>query len=164
MNNATLTLSKEKGVNPRLTCCRRCGKDANELLLLGAHDSLCQCDYCGLMHMGGAMNRRCQREGCSGKQVFVRKIEDHERLPASSLCDGCEKEVKEHSEIVAAGGLFWRCADCKREGVIQGTSPLCGSVREHLGVEAPKPCGVEFSGKDCPVCSGYPLPEGGKEA
>ena len=145
----SIRLHKEKFLNPHLTFCPRCGGDGPDLLLLGAVDKVYRCLKCGMLHIGYPKGKICQK--CSGDVEFERKLDDHERLPGN-WCDACEKEAKEHEEIVDAGGIYFKCADCKVEGVLK-PSEYTELVRKQIGVEAPKPCGIEYTKGDCPVCS-----------
>lgn len=153
-----LLLHPEKGVNPRLTTCARCGGEGRGLILLGKFDYKDVCNSCKTIHYGGA-NRdpRTNRRACNncGSEVFTRQsIDEHEKIP-HGLCHFCEKEVALHKKLVEEGGVYWRCRDCKASGVIKD-SPFTKLVRENLNIEAPQPCGIEFSksGNDvnCPVC------------
>ena len=97
--------------------------------------------------IGGGPCPKCNRFG-----EKVRDIEEHERLPATEVCDTCKTEMSEHAAIVAAGGVYWRCEDCPASGVIKADAPFAAAVRERLGVPAPEPCGATFSKADCPAC------------
>jgi len=65
------------------------------------------------------------------------------------LCDACKEQI----QIVKDGGVFFKCKDCGANGAIKKDAPLAKAVRKQMGIEAPEPCGVEFTKKDCPVCS-----------
>ena len=148
----SITLHPTLGVNPRLTFCQRCRGEANELLLLGNQDSVYTCEGCGQPHIGRPAKGRCVT--CDSYAVKkTRTLDEHERLPASSPCDSCLKEIEEHRAVVAAGGIYIRCADCRAEGVIKSSSPLAAEVREAHGTAAPEPCGIEFTKEaGCPTC------------
>jgi len=157
-------LHSKLGVNPKLTFCRRCGRETNELLLVGAHTGKYTCDNCGLLMLGGRPNigHRCPR--CGGNRTSFTKtgtIGERERLPASDLCDGCKMELESFKQIVDEGGVYWKCKDCHAEGVMK-KSPYAGMVRLKLNIPI-GPCGVEFS-KDCgcPKC-GDATKEGGSK-
>lgn len=139
-----------QGVNPHLTFCfcSRCGKDVNELILIGNHDDLRKCASCGSGLIGMRRNDPCGKCGDTGPHELIRKIDEGERLPASQLCDDCKKEMVEHAEIVRQGGVYWKCEECNRSGVIR-PGEFSNSVRSaharHHGVPTwDKPCGIGF--------------------
>lgn len=143
----SILLHRTKGVNPYLTYCPRCGGDGPDLILVGTREFVAQCTGCELTVFGGGKCPKCNRT-----TTFVRKLEERERLPGS-LCAACLAEVMLHKEIVAAGGVYWKCVDCRAEGVIKAEAPFAAQVRAAHGIEAPAPCGMEFTKADCPKCS-----------
>lgn len=142
-----IRLHPEKGVNPRLTVCRACGKDVG-LVLLGAHDYVTTCPSCNKKLIGGGKCPKCHVMG-------VNKV----RLPGGlslpiELCDDCQKKHEETVAAVKDGGIFWRCTDCGSEGAIRKNAPLAQEVRTKMGIEPPGLCGIEFNKNErCPVCS-----------
>lgn len=148
---SSIRIHPEKGVNPKLTYCPRCRGDARELILVGADEGVYKCSSCDITVFGYG-HGTCP--SCKAERTLRRErtIGDHEKLPGD-LCEKCETEVKEHNAVVAAGGVHFRCADCGISGVIRASAPLAKMARKQLKVEAPKPCGVEFTKKDCPKCS-----------
>jgi hypothetical protein len=150
--SGSIHLHKEKGVNPKLTYCPRCGGDGRDLILIGTRENVFQCASCKIHIFGHTTSEPCPKCQDRGPHTFVRKIEDHEKLPGG-LCESCEKETKLHEQVVAEGGIYFECSDCKKSGVIKVTAPLAGIVREKLGIKAPAPCGVQFTKADgCPAC------------
>jgi len=103
------------------------------------------------MCCGGKM-AKCPRCGSSDSFQNVGQLRECEKLPSSSVCGRCKKELYDFEQEVGAGGVYWRCTDCRREGVIK-KSPFADEVRKKL--ERPtEPCGVEFSrDTGCPSCS-----------
>jgi hypothetical protein len=123
------------------------------IALLGAHDGVHQCRNCKRNHIGGRP-KKCEC-GAQDYSCFVktRTLDDYEKL-ACEVCDECKKEQEMLRAEVAAGGIYWKCSDCRQNGVIKASAELSGMVRKQLKVDAPDPCGVEFSKKDCPAgCS-----------
>ena len=156
----TITLHSELGVNPRLMTCPRCGKDTNELALIGNNDSVSKCRNCGMTGYGRASSLPKSNKGCTHDWRFERKLQEYEKLPGS-LCDDCQKEMDEHAAIVAKGGVYWRCTKCNRSGVIRAESGFSRLIRQSNKLDLPdrggkyKPCGVEFTEEQpCPVCAG----------
>jgi len=69
-----------------------------------------------------------------------------------------DEPEEEYSKRVAEdGGIFWKCIDCLKEGVIQSEHPLAIEKRNqfdrdypHLvNISVPK---VEIDKEDCPYC------------
>lgn len=149
--NGNIELHPEKGVNPRITVCCQCGEDIG-LVLLGRHEHKDICNKCGLVYYGGKpLGGECPR--CHTYGWHREPIEEHEKIP-EGLCEKCQESQRELDKVVAEGGIYWRCDDCNATGAIRASSPLAKQVREQLGIEAPKPCGVQFSkAKGCPVCN-----------
>jgi len=151
----SLLLHKEKGVNPYMTYCPRCGGDGPELLLLGAVHEKYTCPSCGTLHIGRpdkGQCARCANRYQTGQQWKVEEIGESEKLPGS-ICDKCKENVKQLKEEVEAGGVYWRCIDCKAEGAIKRDHPFAKAVRDQGNIQPPDPVGVEFSKEDCPLCS-----------
>lgn len=147
-----MRLHKEHGVNPRLTFCPQCGGEGNELVLLGAHDSLYRCirEECGAAHIGRPEGGSCAK--CGATVRLERKIGQHERIPGG-ICDACQEKNRQVEEEVARGGIHWRCADCGAAGAIRAGHPLAEAVRAQMGIAAPNACGVEFTRVEgCPAC------------
>ena len=147
-----ITLHPQLGVNPRLTFCPQCGGETNELLLLGNTNKVYRCtsSSCNTPHVGRPKNGKCQN--CGAQVKFDRELGDREKLPGS-VCDSCQEKNREAEEVVAEGGIFWRCSDCNSSGAIRGSAPLAQAVRKQVGIAPPDPCGVEFSKEEgCPVC------------
>lgn len=146
----SIRLHPTKGVNPRLTFCRRCGGEANELILVGAQDMKYTCDDCGTLHYGRPDLGRCGK--CKGTRFTqAGRLTEYEKLPASDYCDDCKKEIAEHKAIVEAGGIYWQCPK-GHGGAIRHTSPLAARVREKAGIAAPKPVGIKLEEDNCPAC------------
>jgi hypothetical protein len=146
-----MRIHPKKGVNPRMSCCFKCGKDVG-IVLLGVHEKKYQCNSCDLMHIGGIpKNGMCP---CGSYSLTDRgKIGEYEKIP-SEICPKCEAIDKEMKSIVADGGIYWKCKDCKSDGAIKKDHPICAEVRKELDIPAPKSCGVELSKeKGCPVCN-----------
>lgn len=161
----SITLHPEKGVNPRLTICPRCGGDGPELMLIGNQDGVYKCKYCGKSGIGnpsGYPKEKCPSSGSlNGRHEwkFQRRLDDMERIPGS-LCDNCIQEIKEHEKLVADGGVYWRCLKCGKSGVILAHSEFAKAVRNAHKLAEPdtegkyKPCGAEFDeSAPCPACT-----------
>ena len=147
-----ILLHPDKGLNPHMTSCWRCGNNTNEILLLGEKNKIYKCQRCDMHHIGRPKKGICTR--CKSSTIeFLRELEDMERIP-SGYCADCQKELDEYQQIVAEGGVHFRCRNCQSVGVIK-KSKFADAVRERAGVMAPDPVGVEFSLEDpCPKCRG----------
>jgi ssDNA-binding Zn-finger/Zn-ribbon topoisomerase 1 len=141
-----ITLHPTLGINPHMTVCRRCGGPAEELMLIGNRTSIYRCGNrdCGITIYGHRMSEPCPKCHDRGPHEKIGEVGEHDKLPATEPCDKCKAELAEHKQIVADGGIYFKCAQCGKSGVIKNTAPLCAMVREKMGVPAPKPCGVEF--------------------
>lgn len=151
---SSIKLHPEKGVNPKLTYCPRCGGPGRELILVGADEGVYKCSSCEITVFGYG-HGTCP--SCKKSHVLKRErmIGEHEKLPGG-LCEKCEKEEAEHKAIVEAGGVYFRCVDCGVSGVIKATAPVAQVARAELKVPTPGLCGVEFTKNDCPKCGPEP--------
>ena len=167
----SIELHPEKGVNPRVTRCRQCGKDVG-VALLGRQNHKYTCPKCGQVHIGlpdrgpkkpFMPNRRaCQKcDEDYGSHWKKEEIPDHESLVVD-LCTDCEKLNAAARKIVEEGGIYWTCKDCGAGGAIKAESELAKEVREVSDVKAPDPVGYEFDKTHCPACG--PNAVVGKEA
>lgn len=145
-----MQLHPEKGLNPHLTTCPRCGGEGQEILLLGKHNKIYKCPSCGQTHIGRPKKGNCQK--CGTVVEFEREIGESERLPGG-FCDACKEEIEKFKKVIAEGGIHWKCEECRREGVITHDAPLAAAVRKKLGIFAPDPCGITFTKEECPVCN-----------
>jgi len=147
-----MLLHKTKGLNPRMTFCPRCGGEANELILVGANDKVHKCEDCGMLHIGAPKHMKCQKCG-KYNLSFHTILGDSDKLPASQPCDACQKEIELHRSIIAEGGIYWKCAFNKNHNGVIKPNKFTIAVRSQLKVNPPSPCGIEFTQKECPVCS-----------
>jgi predicted RNA-binding Zn-ribbon protein involved in translation (DUF1610 family) len=153
MTEPGIELDPERGVNPHLTTCCRCGGESQELIMLGCNDYIWQCP-CGQNIVGGKRSSKMKCPKCGQPSLshkFVRRFEEHERLPSMEPCDSCKKEIAEHRALVEAGGVYFKCMGCGTEGVIEPENTACQEVRKELGVPAPGLCGVKTP--SCPFCT-----------
>jgi hypothetical protein len=85
----SIRLHSKHGVAPALTFCRICGKDANEIALLGS-----QCDTV-LEQVYEATN------GAHGNKNGYQEYGQN-RIPATEPCDECQKHLKAGGTIIIA--------------------------------------------------------------
>ncbi len=67
-----------------------------------------------------------------------------ERAPSPDPCPSCAKELEEWAVLVAAGGVYFKCATCSVNGVVLAGSHLAKSVRKETRIKPPKPIGMMF--------------------
>lgn len=142
----SIRLHETLGVNPKLCVCPRCGGENGELVLIGAATSIRQCPECKVHIYGG----RPTFNSCPSCKKHVHdfpiigRVGENDKIP-TSLCSGCKAEIETHMQIVAEGGIHFKCAKCPVTGVLRGTSELAIAVRKQMNLPAPAPCGVEFA-------------------
>ena len=83
----SLTLHSKHGVAPALTFCRICGKDCNELALLGAHADKAMRD------LAEATN------GAHGDKGGYKEY-GFNKIPATEPCDECKEHLKTGTIII----------------------------------------------------------------
>ena len=152
-----IELDPKLGVNAHITFCPRCGGEGDSIVLVGARKNVLKCNNCGMNIFGHRQSDACpscgnkrQAYGMSDQFTFVRKIGDWEKLPM--ICKKCEDEMTLFRSIVREGGIYWKCKDCHKEGVLKSSAPLAGLVREHAKIFPPDPVGIEFTKEECPAC------------
>jgi ribosomal protein L37AE/L43A len=135
---SSIRLSTKHGLAPALTFCPLCGKDTNELALLGA-----SCDK--------VMREVHEMTGGKAGSIDGYKEYGHNRIPSSEPCDECKAKQATCNDEVKRGGIYWKCRKCGSEGAIKAEHPLAKQVREQMKIEAPAPCGIDLTGQ-CPLC------------
>lgn len=145
-----ITLHPTEGVNPRITCCVKCGEEIG-IALLGIKDQVITCADCGTQNIGASYGEKCGvcKERLSQFKDKKRKIEQNEKIPGG-LCDSCREEKERHEELVRLGGIFWRCQSCNSCGVIK-RSAYSLEIKKNLGFKENGLCGVIFDESDCPI-------------
>ena len=96
----SITLHRKHGVAPALTFCRICGKETNELALLGS-----KCDT--IMR-----DLHEATDGAHGSPSGYKEY-GHNRIPASKPCDECKEHLKTGTIFIAkdTGEYFKMPAD-----------------------------------------------------
>jgi Flp pilus assembly pilin Flp len=168
--SGSIPLSEEHGLNPALSVCPRCGGEASELALLG-NSIKWRCDNCGAHHLAYAGQSGKMACLCGNKYRQGRRFTKlgkangwRDKVIASEPCEKCKQELEGHKQLVAAGGVFWKCSTCHSEGVVKPEAALASAVRAQHVKEgrikepeeggAHEPCGIDFEGGQlCPVCS-----------
>lgn len=162
----SIRLHPKLGLNPRLTICTRCGKDGDDLILLGATNRKYKHDKCGLIFIGRPDKDYCPK--CK-EHLFGMELSDLGEIPEFEKMPGTCKECREKQEkldadvqeMVDAGGVPFRCKDCGCAGAVKADSDLAKKVRKwakenskKVDARGEEVAGVEFSKLDCPQCGG----------
>lgn len=146
----SIELHPTKGVNPRLTQCPYCGKEAG-IALIGRREykgftKCCDIQVFGLLEEGYTVCPKC---GKNASCYSVKKIEDHEKLPM--ICEKCEKQRYLADDEVKNGGIYFKCVKCGSSGAITREHPIAVEIRKKSNIKAPDPVGVELT--ECPNCA-----------
>ena len=156
---ALRTDTKDNILGCQLTFCPRCGGEGKELIMTGNRRAVTTCPSCNTQNFGSRQSDTCGRCNHELRGGSSRKMEEKEKLPGTTVCDKCKAELKEHKNIVLAGGVHFRCKDCSCVGVIKNTSEFAAKVRKAHKLSEPdddgnyKECGVEFTkAEGCPAC------------
>jgi len=143
------SLHPEKGSDPRLTFCGRCKCNMTELVE-GNNYLMIHSSGRRVLAPKGESAQIAQKLGWDPGSYSIDAAPEG-RLPASTLCDSCNKELKKFAKVVKAGGVYWACATCQLTGVI-AKSAYADLVRTEAQIKAPNPTGVEF-----PSCEEHEL-------
>lgn len=120
----SITLSKKHGVAPALTFCRICGKDTNEIALLGA-----KADRVMKELFEQTKGAHGNEHGYSGNSC--------DKVPSTSLCDECEGVVKEKGIIFIAKdtGEFMRLGEAQVDTLIGRVQDAKGRVLDFESIK-----------------------------
>lgn len=148
-----IKMHPEYGMNPHPSICPLCGQRDGTIVMLGAVNNRFRCDRCKTVHVGDKRPiSGCPRCRATSKHVkFFGKLRPEDAV-VGNICTECQKKIDLADKIVAEGGIYWRCSDCRSRGAIKANHPLAKKARQDQGIPAPEPCGVEFNLNNCPVC------------
>ena len=144
----SIPLHPTRGLDPHLTFCPRCGKEGSNLAIgriqvahtHGEPDEIITC-----WSYGTGAQVKAALDAAGIYNYDTREAREGERLPDIEPCDACQTEITRHRDLVAAGGVHFRCTQCNRHGVIKGDSDFAQEVRAAHKLPAPDPMGVEFA-------------------
>jgi len=143
-----IPISKEGGLEPHLTFCLRCGGDGDELTIGVLKKA--QLDNGQWLYANRGEVKRAERsvikQGYKGHISPWQPVLECEKVPASQPCKSCQEEIIAISEVVEAGGVFLRCAECGLQGALRPENELAKDVRKESGIMAPDPVGYEHEG------------------
>lgn len=147
MNN--IPLHHERGLDPHLTTCPQCGSEGRGLTI----GELRKAEIPGHPGQYVYANRGQTTKSAADLEkrgvishrhdLHWEKVAEGEKIPDSEPCDKCQAEQKEHAQIVAAGGVYFRCTQCQQQGVIK-PNEFTVQVREKHELTNGEPCGIEF--------------------
>jgi hypothetical protein len=103
--------------------------------------------------MSPGSNIICARCGKDTGEPVPPGVDASQKVDIGSFCVDCTKIIDEMKKVVAEGGIYWECKDCKNKGVIKGSSELAKIIRKSTKIDPPAPCGIQFTKEEmCPVC------------
>ncbi len=146
-----IPLHPTRGLDPHLTTCPLCGGDHEDLVVGHTLRAIIRkygdpsfetTSYYTKGHRR-AFELQIQNQDRSLYVAKSHELEDGEKVVSSEPCRKCSEELKTQLDLVKAGGVFFRCDECKREGVIKA-SAYTHAVREKAGILPPEPVGVQF--------------------
>jgi len=141
-----IPLHPERGLDPHLMYCQRCGEDTGSITVGDVIRRKMQDGRILLANRGEGVSSAIQA-GYTKQDYYnaeIIPIKEGERLPDTSVCAECDAELTMQKGIIEAGGIAFRCTMCHQEGVIR-KSDFADGVRKSAGIEAPIPVGVEFT-------------------
>jgi hypothetical protein len=148
MRNDDIPIHPERGLDPHLLVCQRCGESTGVTVgeLRKAQMKKPGDKKPTWLYAPRSQTRKAEAEAeADGYRVGAWiAVQEAERVPDPFPCQSCAAELQMFEAIVAAGGVHFRCATCHFTGVLRGESPYAQAVRRSAGIEAPEPCGVEF--------------------
>ncbi len=136
---SNIPINPKKGLDPRLTYCGRCGCETNEIII-GDNRLMENTDGQKALAPRGQTTQIARKLGWD--HYTVNEVPEG-KLPATEPCDSCKAELIEWDEIAKAGGVYFRCDECKQSGMIK-PSDYATVLRKHTGTEPNDPCGVTF--------------------
>lgn len=145
---STIPLHKERGLDPHLTFCPKCGGEGTGLTIGELRKA--EVNTSG-QYVYANRGKTTQTGIDLEKQNIINsrydlhweEVKEGEKVPDSEPCENCKAEIDEHSKIVSEGGVYFRCAKCKCTGVIK-PNEFTEAIRKHSNIKTPNPCGVEF--------------------
>lgn len=138
-------------LHPRLTTCPICG-DEGTGLVIGAIRKVELNGKWYYAQVGSAHKVKKELIGAGlmhyGESLHWEKLEENEKVPDSEPCKKCQDQISIEHEVIKAGGIYFKCSKCGIHGVIKAGADVSKGVREHSGIKAPNPVGIDFDGCD----------------
>ncbi len=148
MQDDMIPLDPEKGLDPHLTYCPRCGGEANELTIGAVRKAKLpngQWVYASRNRLHEVRKELEKQYGYLN--LKWEPLDEYEKVPASDVCDKCKEELATFDDVIKSGGVYFKCKECGATGVIKyndGTKEFCDAVRKTAGVPFGRPVGVEL--------------------
>ncbi len=141
MREDIIPLHPERGLDPHLTFCTRCGGDTNELTI-GVVFKAETADGKKLYANRG-QTYKLEKKLNIPLHLEWTEVGEREKVPAAGYCDTCTKDLKAQQEMVKAGGIYFRCITCGLNGSLK-KNEYTDRIRAHLKIYAPDPCVLQF--------------------
>lgn len=149
---ASIPLDKEKGLDPHLTHCPRCGGPGSGLTIGAIRKAKLpngQYAYGNVGKLTQAGKSLMDQGAIRSKyDLHWEKLEDNETVPDTEPCAKCQEDMQMQSDEIARGGVFFKCKECGTQGIVvysDSTKAMCDEIRKQVGVEFGQPCGVELN-------------------
>lgn len=131
------------GDEPRQTYCRRCECEMNEIIVGDNRRLVNKTTQQIALVPKDRVEELAEKLGWDILNCSIEMVPPG-KLPASEYCDSCKAEIAEFESVIEAGGVYWRCLECNKGGVV-AKSKFADDVRLMTGIETPEETGVEFS-------------------
>jgi len=148
MSERQIPIHPERGLDPHLTFCPRCGGETNGLTIGVIRKAEIPNGQLVYAQRGSEqkMRKRLLEQGMISdhERLDWRELGENERVPDSSVCEQCKTELTDWADLVKQGGCYFKCNQCGCNGVINPGSEMAAAVRKATGKPPPQPCGVAF--------------------
>ena len=153
-SNGRIPLHPTRALDPHLTICPICGDKTNSLVI--GHTRKAKLPngktvYC-TRGQEDSLKRKLVDQGILHSirdRLEWKQLDEMERVPDPEPCEKCKAEIQKEQnmliEEVAAGGVYFRCLQCKCQGAFTKESDIAVEVRKQTGKEAPEPVGIKFN-------------------
>ena len=145
--------------NLRAIVCPLCARPYGMALLdLEGGPKKATCPTCKTVFSGFTNERDIVTSEClvCGASLFAAEVEDlGDEEKVNIPCLRCLTTLLKYEEVIAEGGVFWRCSACGSFGAFPKDDPRAKAARLRVGIKFPEPCVIHFQAKDkaCPRCS-----------
>lgn len=134
------------GKNKHNCFCPRCGSLTGKIVHFGPKEAVTTCPNCGTINYAAKPNNTCGKCFRLMAGGSVRILKKKEKIPDQNVCSSCAQDIRDEQIIVRNGGLFFRCQECGKTGIILPESGL--KIREEIG----KGYNIKDEGGFYPAC------------